>query len=336
MGYGMGAVAEGFQQGQRDEEQYGLKKRGQELSLENLEQSSEFQNSQREQRRALGAFVASDGQDTASLTEWWNKQMPGAGIQDFTKNEDGSYTVTTANNKPINFKNKVEVAKATEAVMQPENWLNLQNEKPVAISPGAQLVRPSTGELVAENKNRRGGEASMFGKVQLQNGQVVSEADLRGEYGKQFQTVDKFGNTITNPDAPAFDQWRNSVVAPSFARGATQPEEPPGFGLPGRETMRQAEKEERDKMGAKDWIPFVEPDQEAIRKRAQEIEFGAPSSNAAGAQKQVDEKLDAKDGGEQIPSAVKKRLEKLKPGKGLKLKNGQVWAWKDGKPVRVK
>lgn len=94
-------------------------------------------------------------------------------------------------------------------------------------------------------------DKDMFGKVELKNGQVVSESDLRGDYTTRWGKFDPMGNLIGMEDgAPTYDAYRNSQVSPEYQRSfSNSPSSPTAMDKTKARAQATKEADARDPIG---------------------------------------------------------------------------------------
>lgn len=151
--------------------------------------------------------------------------------------------------------------------------------KPTVVSKGGALVDP-TGKVLYQNPDTGDG-AGMDSKVELKNGQIVKESDLRSEYNTRYGKYDPvMQQFIMDENAPTFDEYRNQMVSPKYVRGY-EPTAKPEDAIPMSEARAMAEREANDKAG---WLSSDESDfgkggkEQWINNRALEI-MGKPSKS---------------------------------------------------------
>jgi hypothetical protein len=112
-------------------------------------------------------------------------------------------------------------------------------------------------------------DRSMDEQAQKDSNAYMNELELK-QYEKANPEADigtvKLLNTDGSERVMFYDKNDKGLLSQGGEAG-----EPIDYTKQDKDDMKQAEKEIRDEMGASDWIPFNEPEEKAIRQRANEI-----------------------------------------------------------------
>ena len=119
-----------------------------------------------------------------------------------------------------------------------------------------------------EGIKQKGDRSKLFGKVELLNGQIVDESDIRSEYSTTYGKMNEFGVLVgASEGAPTFEEYRNQIVKPQFRRSFAEKAESDMDAPPTQAELDRAAAE-LNTVGGKnrggDFIPFNEASKDEI------------------------------------------------------------------------
>ncbi len=173
----IGMAVRGGVEGKRAAAEFGLRERASErqdqlgqMQLDQAKQNMELQALQQQHKKALGALMASNGEDVEPLKEWF-KAYGTPGLQDIERGQDGAYTLKMTDGKARKIGDLDALATMTFMAMNPDTYIKnkmaLANQKPVVVNEGGALVDPTGKQLYKNPKPNDGRGGKTPKEIQL-------------------------------------------------------------------------------------------------------------------------------------------------------------------------